>query len=67
MNERIIRMSELVLSKSLEISKKLKTIKTENPQELDSIRRDLEAMGRVENTARPQLADTKIKEQGDIF
>ncbi len=67
MNERIIRMSELVLSKSLEISKKLKTIKTENPQELDSIRRDLEAMGRVENTARPQLADIKIKEQGDIF
>lgn len=67
MNERIIRMSELVLSKSLEISKKLKTIKTENPQELDSIRRDLEAMGRVENIARPQLADSKIKEQGDIF
>jgi DNA-binding CsgD family transcriptional regulator len=67
MNERIIHMSELVLSKSMEISKKLKTIKTENPQELDLIRRDLEAMSRVENTTRPQLADSKIKEQGDIF
>jgi DNA-binding CsgD family transcriptional regulator len=67
MNERIINMSELVLSKSMEISKKLKTIKADNPQELDSIRRDLEAMSRVENTARPQLADSKIKEQGDIF
>jgi DNA-binding CsgD family transcriptional regulator len=67
MNERIIHMSELVLSKSMEISKKLKTIKTENPQELDSIRKDLEAMSRVENTTRPQLADSKIKEQGDIF
>ncbi|MEI8101287.1 MAG: hypothetical protein WCH09_06970, partial [Bacteroidota bacterium] len=31
------------------------------------IRRDLEAMSRVENTTRPQLADSKIKEQGDIF
>lgn len=67
MNERIIHMSELVLSKSMEISKKLKSIKAENPQELDSIRRDLEAMSRVENTTRPQLADSKIKEQGDIF
>ncbi len=67
MNERIIHMSELVLSKSMEISKKLKTIKAENPQELDSIRKDLEAMSRVENTTRPQLADSKIKEQGDIF
>ena len=67
MNERIINMSELVISKSLEISKKLKSIKTENPLELDSIRRDLEAMSRLENTARPQLADSKIKEQGDIF
>ena len=67
MNERLINMSELVISKSLEISKKLKSIKTENPSELDSIRRDLEAMSRLENAARPQLADSKIKEQGDIF
>lgn len=67
MNDRIIHMSELVLSKSMEISKKLKSIKAENPQELDSIRRDLEAMSRVENTSRPHLADSKIKEQGDIF
>jgi tetratricopeptide (TPR) repeat protein len=62
MNDRIIHMSELVLSKSMEISKKLKSIKAENPQELDSIRRDLEAMSRVENTSRPHLADSKIKE-----
>jgi len=67
MNERLINMSELVISKSLEISKKLKSIKTENPSELDSIRKDLEAMSRLENAARPQLADSKIKEQGDIF
>jgi len=67
MNERIINMSELVLSKSMEISRKLKTIKADNPQELDLIRKDLEAMSRVENTTRPQLADSKIKEQGDIF
>lgn len=67
LNARIIGMSELVMEKSLELSKKLKQLNTNNSPEIETLRKELEALGRVETTSRPQIADSKLKEQGDIF
>ena len=67
LNARIIGMSELVMEKSLELSKKLKQLNTNNSPEIETLRKELEALGRVETTSRPQIADSKFKEQGDIF
>lgn len=67
LNARIIGMSELVMEKSLELSKKLKQLNTSNSPEIEILRKELEALGRVETTSRPQIADSKLKEQGDIL
>lgn len=67
LNARIIGLSELVMEKSLELSKKLKLLNTSNSPEIETLRKELEALGRVETTSRPQIADSKLKEQGDIM
>ena len=67
LNARIIGLSELVMEKSLELSKKLKVLNTSNSPEIETLRKELEALGRVETTSRPQIADSKLKEQGDIL
>ncbi|MFM8996445.1 MAG: hypothetical protein ACKOI1_09370 [Bacteroidota bacterium] len=67
LNARIIGLSELVMEKSLELSKKLKVLNTSNSPEIETLRKELEALGRVETTSRPQIADLKLKEQGDIL
>lgn len=67
LNARIIGLSELVMEKSLELSKKLKELNTNNSPEIETLRKELEALGRVETTSRPQIADSKLKEQGDIL
>jgi DNA-binding CsgD family transcriptional regulator len=67
LNARIIGLSELVMEKSLELSKKLKVLNTSNSPDIEILRKELEALGRVETTSRPQIADSKLKEQGDIL
>jgi tetratricopeptide (TPR) repeat protein/DNA-binding CsgD family transcriptional regulator/DNA-binding phage protein len=67
LNARIIGLSELVMEKSLELSKKLKTLNTNNSPDIETLRKELEALGRVETTSRPQIADSKLKEKGDIM
>lgn len=67
LNARIIGLSELVMEKSLELSKKLKSLNTNNSPDIETLRKELEALGRVETTSRPQIADSKLKEKGDIM
>lgn len=62
LNDRIVSITHMMMEKTGDLVKQLKGMKSANKDDLEEIRRALEAMVRVDTGSNPQMADTLMKE-----
>lgn len=67
LNDRIVSITHMMMEKTGDLVKQLKGMKSANKEDLEEIRKALEAMVRVDTGSNPQMADTLMKENDALL
>ncbi len=67
LNDRIVSLTHMLMEKTTELGKRLRNMNYADKEDLEQLRKELEAMGRVDAGTNPQVADVLIKENDDLL
>jgi hypothetical protein len=67
LNDRIVSLTHMLMEKTTELGKRLRNMNYADKEDLDQLRKELEALGRVDAGTNPQVADVLIKENDDLL